>query len=156
MLSISLPSATLAISSVLDVHFSICLLSIFSILTLFSSVNFLSSLLIFLFFFFFNDTATTEIYTLSLHDPLPISSRGSKNRHPMNYHARNHPMKRTHRKWLSGAILFVALAALGFGCGCGGKKDTPHPQPNPKAASADRKSTPLNSSHTVNSYAGFC
>src|SRR5574344_3012837 len=30
----------------------------------------LSSL--FLFFFFFNDTATTEIYTLSLHDALPI------------------------------------------------------------------------------------
>src|SRR2546428_9553431 len=36
-----------------------------------------------LFFFFFNDTATTEIYTLSLHDALPIfrsrgiSSRGS-------------------------------------------------------------------------------
>src|SRR5215203_7041341 len=28
-----------------------------------------------LFFFFFNDTATTEIYTLSLHDALPISSR---------------------------------------------------------------------------------
>ena len=26
-----------------------------------------------LFFFFFNDTATTEIYTLSLHDALPIS-----------------------------------------------------------------------------------
>src|SRR5256885_17246893 len=32
---------------------------------------------LFLFFFFFNDTATTEIYTLSLHDALPISdSRG--------------------------------------------------------------------------------
>src|SRR5258705_8123238 len=31
-------------------------------------------LLIF-FFFFFNDTATTEIYTLSLHDALPISHR---------------------------------------------------------------------------------
>src|SRR2546426_10161972 len=31
-------------------------------------------LLIF-FFFFFNDTATTEIYTLSLHDALPISRR---------------------------------------------------------------------------------
>src|SRR5258708_30718892 len=30
------------------------------------------SLLQFLFFFFFNDTATTEIYTLSLHDALPI------------------------------------------------------------------------------------
>src|SRR2546426_9226563 len=31
------------------------------------------SLSVFFFFFFFNDTATTEIYTLSLHDALPIS-----------------------------------------------------------------------------------
>src|SRR2546422_11678887 len=31
--------------------------------------------LLFFFFFFFNDTATTEIYTLSLHDALPISAR---------------------------------------------------------------------------------
>src|SRR3712207_7591945 len=30
-------------------------------------------MMIFYFFFFFNDTATTEIYTLSLHDALPIS-----------------------------------------------------------------------------------
>src|SRR2546430_4491776 len=30
------------------------------------------SAFLFLFFFFFNDTATTEIYTLSLHDALPI------------------------------------------------------------------------------------
>src|SRR5258707_2896365 len=30
------------------------------------------------FFFFFNDTATTEIYTLSLHDALPISPKSSK------------------------------------------------------------------------------
>src|SRR5215469_17956830 len=30
----------------------------------------------FFFFFFFNDTATTEIYTLSLHDALPISAAG--------------------------------------------------------------------------------
>src|SRR2546430_7203163 len=30
-----------------------------------------------MFFFFFNDTATTEIYTLSLHDALPISCRGA-------------------------------------------------------------------------------
>src|SRR2546422_7017264 len=29
-------------------------------------------------FFFFNDTATTEIYTLSLHDALPIWSMGSR------------------------------------------------------------------------------
>src|SRR6266705_4883338 len=32
--------------------------------------------LLFSIFFFFNDTATTEIYTLSLHDALPISGRG--------------------------------------------------------------------------------
>src|SRR6266576_5261265 len=32
------------------------------------------SVLFFFFFFFFNDTATTEIYTLSLHDALPIST----------------------------------------------------------------------------------
>src|SRR2546425_4439557 len=31
------------------------------------------SFTVFFFFFFFNDTATTEIYTLSLHDALPIS-----------------------------------------------------------------------------------
>src|SRR2546425_11245182 len=30
------------------------------------------------FFFFFNDTATTEIYTLSLHDALPISGRSRR------------------------------------------------------------------------------
>src|SRR5260221_7037253 len=31
-----------------------------------------------MFFFFFNDTATTEIYTLSLHDALPISGRRAR------------------------------------------------------------------------------
>src|SRR2546429_5013648 len=37
------------------------------------------------FFFFFNDTATTEIYTLSLHDALPISGQiGSVRIHPTN------------------------------------------------------------------------
>src|SRR5437762_5841438 len=34
--------------------------------------NYLNSVSVFFFFFFFNDTATTEIYTLSLHDALPI------------------------------------------------------------------------------------
>src|SRR2546430_12658891 len=34
--------------------------------------------LFFIFFFFFNDTATTEIYTLSLHDALPISGSASE------------------------------------------------------------------------------
>src|SRR6266446_4364805 len=33
-----------------------------------------------LFFFFFNDTATTEIYTLSLHDALPILIRRRRDR----------------------------------------------------------------------------
>src|SRR5437899_8192655 len=36
-----------------------------------------SDRLFFFLFFFFNDTATTEIYTLSLHDALPISSISS-------------------------------------------------------------------------------
>src|SRR2546429_3627613 len=34
----------------------------------------MSLMFVFFFFFFFNDTATTEIYTLSLHDALPISN----------------------------------------------------------------------------------
>src|SRR3970040_3057802 len=37
-------------------------------------------LLLLSFFFFFNDTATTEIYTLSLHDALPISPRCTRRR----------------------------------------------------------------------------
>src|SRR5215210_8240771 len=36
-------------------------------------------LLFFFFFFFFNDTATTELYTLSLHDALPISADPTSN-----------------------------------------------------------------------------
>src|SRR5690348_18259476 len=36
--------------------------------------------LFFCFFFFFNDTATTEIYTLSLHDALPIWAVGFRRR----------------------------------------------------------------------------
>src|SRR2546430_17275391 len=45
------------------------------LLYFFSLISFASSLL---FFFFFNDTATTEIYTLSLHDALPISPTESQ------------------------------------------------------------------------------
>src|SRR5215204_2082527 len=44
-----------------------------------------------LLFFFFNDTATTEIYTLSLHDALPISRRSG----PANMVARQVPPGRT-------------------------------------------------------------
>src|SRR2546429_4516074 len=39
--------------------------------------TFILSCFLFFFFFFFNDTATTEIYTLSLHDALPIFSEAS-------------------------------------------------------------------------------
>src|SRR5256885_8749626 len=79
----------------------------------------------FLFFFFFNDTATTEIYTLSLHDALPIclDCRGC--------HA--------------GADRAAALAA---GAGAGRSPFA--------ACGGDRKSTRLNSSHLVISYAVFC
>src|SRR2546430_4150125 len=41
----------------------------------------LKCLHVFLTFFFFNDTATTEIYTLSLHDALPISTPASSPSH---------------------------------------------------------------------------
>src|SRR5260221_3847093 len=45
-------------------------------------------------FFFFNDTATTEIYTLSLHDALPIYSHILETRHPGPCHLR--PWNRIH------------------------------------------------------------
>src|SRR5438132_10827219 len=79
----------------------------------------------FFFFFFFNDTATTEIYTLSLHDALPISS-GSRSR-------RDSPSARP-------------------GCSCRASRS----RRLRRRAGADRKSTRLNSSHTVISYAVFC
>src|SRR5438876_2483774 len=45
------------------------------------------------FIFFFNDTATTEIYTLSLHDALPISHRRA---HPRWLHDRRPAERRRH------------------------------------------------------------
>src|SRR5256885_8682755 len=47
------------------------------------------------FFFFFNDTATTEIYTLSLHDALPISRWGAAAA------ARSQPLRQL-REWRAG------------------------------------------------------
>src|SRR6266480_8140252 len=66
---------------------------------------FLSVFLVFLFFFFFNDTATTEIYTLSLHDALPIwtppapssASRGCERR-------RGAPRRRVARAYRPHAV----------------------------------------------------
>src|SRR5689334_24336240 len=53
-----------------------------SILSSLSHLLFSLSFFSFFFFFFFNDTATTEIYTLSLHDALPISARRHWNSRP--------------------------------------------------------------------------
>src|SRR5260221_3534612 len=78
-------------------------------------------------FFFFNDTATTEIYTLSLHDALPISN-----------------VPRTSGPSHSKRPRPIALLP---GSVCEKYRDRPRP---------DRKSTRLNSSHTVISYAVFC
>src|SRR5947209_18128697 len=46
-----------------------------------------------IYFFFFNDTATTEIYTLSLHDALPILGHAPSRRH---HSARLHEVESSH------------------------------------------------------------
>src|SRR2546426_12651609 len=69
------------------------------------------SLLVFhcFFFFFFNDTATTEIYTLSLHDALPIS-----------------PFARSGSSRGDAAPLALALVAGGTGGGGAGARSEEH------------------------------
>ena len=47
-------------------------------------------------FFFFNDTATTEIYTLSLHDALPISPGMKSGNCNMNYNLAPRLISLTH------------------------------------------------------------
>src|SRR2546422_7733740 len=90
-----------------------------------------------LFFFFFNDTATTEIYTLSLHDALPISlSCHLRVARPAILAAR-----RIHLALLTLTGLFVVTVLAQVG-------------ENP--CFLDRKSTRLNSSHGYISYAVFC
>src|SRR5690349_23067986 len=85
--------------------------------------------------FFFNDTATTEIYTLSLHDALPISlARGHAHRQPFGHRGR-------HRDGAELARPGRIAAALRHRCA---------------EAEVDRKSTRLNSSHVEISYAVFC
>src|SRR3989475_7104051 len=77
--------------------------------------------------FFFNDTATTEIYTLSLHDALPISwAPATAPRSPSSWHS-----AAWRRPGRTGARCVHRHAA-------------------------DRKSTRLNSSHSQISYAVFC
>src|SRR5438132_13324472 len=91
--------------------------------------------LLLLFFFFFTDTATTEIYTLSLHDALPISARAEHGVHPGAPRSRAAPGQR-------GDDLAERLHL--------------HRPARGLPAQIDRKSTRLNSSHTVISYAVFC
>src|SRR5438132_1890607 len=78
-------------------------------------------------FFFFADTATTEIYTLSLHDALPIWTKIRRTRIEED-------------QW-------IARVRVGGSYRQGGVTEPP---------TLDRKSTRLNSSHTVISYAVFC
>src|SRR3712207_6879300 len=92
-------------------------------------------------FFFFNDTATTEIYTLSLHDALPISDQVLRDRleqrpllHlPVRDRERPRPVApRTPLRHHRAGADDLGLLLL------------------------DRKSTRLNSSHANISYAVFC
>src|SRR5258707_14916232 len=53
------------------------------------SFSILSSCSLVFFFFFFNDTATTEIYTLSLHDALPIYIASPREKLPKTLRARS-------------------------------------------------------------------
>src|SRR2546430_17524797 len=92
------------------------------------------SLFIFLVFFFFNDTATTEIYTLSLHDALPIFVLAAMSADAAQGDAGD-----------SGAE--QRRLDLGKALGPHDRRDELH---------ADRKSTRLNSSHSQISYAVFC
>src|SRR2546430_3061670 len=106
-------------------------------------------------FFFFNDTATTEIYTLSLHDALPIF-HGLK--HPEQYaigHAKQNvaaneriadlPTDQTHP---SNQRMGIAPANKRL------QSEIKHSREG--GDEEDRKSTRLNSSHSQISYAVFC
>src|SRR3712207_6848931 len=84
--------------------------------------------------FFFNDTATTEIYTLSLHDALPISKVFS-----LNANEEGHQYKE------STVIKYKKVYA-----------DNLNVRNGPGLDYKDRKSTRLNSSHANISYAVFC
>src|SRR2546426_4694261 len=90
-----------------------------------------ASLFIFSVFFFFNDTATTEIYTLSLHDALPISGAAAQ-------------------------IPRESFPDLLFDRQRGPLDQLPRRRSKRRSGKLDRKSTRLNSSHLVISYAVFC
>src|SRR5258708_28674384 len=93
------------------------------------------------FLFFFNDTATTEIYTLSLHDALPIS------RDHVDLEMRVLRLRRgLHHRAGHGEYARVAR----------GHHRHPVATTSKVERELDRKSTRLNSSHQIISYAVFC
>src|SRR5690349_24261074 len=93
-----------------------------------------------MFFFFLNDTATTEIYTLSLHDALPISFA-----HAQSLRSQ---MGCIRSAAVSGVTAGSVAASLGMRAAA--------TSPTMSRAGGDRKSTRLNSSHVEISYAVFC
>src|SRR3712207_7002964 len=96
-------------------------------------------------FFFFNDTATTEIYTLSLHDALPIYMIGTAIQAVLAGDSWTPPdVDLTATEDKETADLVRRLGTL-----------TPQ-QVRVLMMLSDRKSTRLNSSHANISYAVFC
>src|SRR2546430_12972430 len=91
--------------------------------------------------FFCNDTAPTEIYTLSLLAALPIPLRGRSALGPHPRQEEPHPVT---RRELDAVALQPVIGWVGQCAGAGGRKR------------ADRKSTRLNSSHSQISYAVLC
>src|SRR5256885_4120527 len=69
---------------------------------------------LFFFFFFFNDTATTEIYTLSLHDALPICRQagGWRRWRPRRPRAGRHPRSEEHTSELQSPCNLVCRLLL--------------------------------------------
>src|SRR5260221_10848525 len=102
----------------------------------------------FLSFFFFNDTATTEIYTLSLHDALPIC-HGAGGPATAGRRAGTHPRPAGPLCGRDGQRRAGRRAAHRLQQGFPLRRLQ-------RGRHADRKSTRLNSSHTVTSYAVFC
>src|SRR3982751_7117411 len=66
----------------------------------------------FFFFFFFNDTATTEIYTLSLHDALPISVFRPRHCHRPRRRGRHGPRSEEHTSELQSRSDLVCRLLL--------------------------------------------
>src|SRR3712207_8574843 len=94
-------------------------------------------------FFFFNDTATTEIYTLSLHDALPISA--DRKQAARKQAAR----KQAEQKQAEQRLVERRRGERRRRGTAQWDQQAPRPP-------GDRKSTRLNSSHANISYAVFC